>query len=105
MTWNLYADDMDNPFDLEEEDLIVQAAATAAIATALSVIDYSQTYFLKTPYHNPTLTGTTWVAELLTGHSKHVHHELGVHKHVFQALIVALQDAGYTVTVMDTDSL
>ena len=87
---------MDNPFDLEEEDLIVQAAATAAIATALSVIDYSQTYFLKTPYHNSALTGAAWVTELLTGHPKHVRHELGVHKHVFRALIVALQDAGYT---------
>jgi len=37
-----------------------------------------------------------WVTELLTGHPKHVRHELGVHKHVFRALIVALQDAGYT---------
>jgi len=87
---------MDDPFDLEEEDLVVQAAATAAIATALSVIDYSQTYFLKTPYHNSALTGAAWVAELLTGHPKHVCHELGVHKHVFLALIIALQDAGYT---------
>ena len=96
MTWNLYAINMDDPFDLEEEDLIVQAAATAAIATALSVIDYSQTYFLKTPYYNSALTGATWVTELLTGHPKCVCHELEVHKHVFQALIIALQDAGYT---------
>ena len=82
--------------DIEEEDLIIQATATAAISAALAAIDYSQTYYNKIPYHDSALSGAAWVCELLTGHPKHIHKELGVHKHVFWALIVALQDAGHT---------
>ncbi|KAF8235178.1 hypothetical protein L208DRAFT_1175546, partial [Tricholoma matsutake] len=37
------------------------------------------------------LLGIAWVAELLNGHPKHIHCELGVHKHVFQILIAYLQ--------------
>ena len=74
--------------DLDEEDLIIQAAVTAAISVALVVIDYSQTYYNK--------AGAAWVWELLRGHPKCIRKELGVHKYVFQALIVALQDAGCT---------
>src|ERR1700723_2557383 len=80
----------------EEEDLIIQAAATAAISAALAALDYSQIYYDKIPYHDSTLPGVAWVCELLRGHPKRIHKELGVQKHVFWALIVALQDAGYT---------
>jgi hypothetical protein len=92
--------DSDNPGskeELEEEDLIIQAAATAAISTAFAVLDYSQTYYNKTLYHNSALNGAAWVCELLTGHPKHIRKELGVHKHVFWALIVSLQNAGYAL--------
>ena len=82
--------------DLEEEDLIVQATITAAISAALAVVDYSQTYYNKTPYHDSALSSAAWVCELLRGHPKHICKELGVHKHIFQALLVALQDAGHT---------
>ena len=54
--------------DIEEEDLVIQTAVTASISAALATLDYSQRYYNKEP---------------------------GVHKHVFQALIVALQDAGH----------
>ena len=40
--------DSDEEQDLEEENLNVQAAA--AISIAFAVIDYSQTYYDKTPY-------------------------------------------------------
>jgi hypothetical protein len=33
--------------ELKEEDLIIQAAATAAISTAFTVLDYSQTYYSR----------------------------------------------------------
>jgi hypothetical protein len=36
------ANDYDNQFDSEEEDLVIQAAATAAISAALSAIQYTQ---------------------------------------------------------------
>ena len=88
-----YASDEEE--DLDEEDLIVQAAVTAAISAAFVVIDYSQTYYDKTPYHDSALSGAAWVCELLRGHPKRIRKELGVHKHIFRALIVALQDAGH----------
>ena len=88
-----YADEEE---DIEEEDLVIQATTTATISAALAAIDYSQTYYDKTPYHDSALSGAALVCELLTGHPKRIRKELGVHKHVFQALIVALQDAGHT---------
>jgi hypothetical protein len=80
----------------EEEDLIIQATATAAVGAALAALSYSQTYFNKTPYHNSALSGAGWVCELLGGHPERICKELGVHKHVFRALIVSLQNSEYT---------
>jgi hypothetical protein len=95
-TYVLYANNMDDQANMEEEDLIIQAASAAVLASGLAVLKYAQTYLNKTPYHNSMLTGAGWVSELLEGHSKHIRRELGVHKQVFQALITALQNAGYT---------
>jgi hypothetical protein len=93
---NIMIANLDEDKDSKEEDLISQAAATAAISTAFAVIDYSQTYYDKTPYHDSALTNAAWVCELLGGHPKRIRKELGVQKHIFQALIVTLQIAGYT---------
>ena len=90
---NNYASDKE---DIEEEDLIIQTAVTASISAALATLDYSQRYYNKIPYHDSALSGAAWVCELLRGHPKCIHKELGVHNHVFRALIVALQDAGHT---------
>ena len=86
----------DEEEDIEEEDLVIQAAVTTSISAALATLDYSQRYYKKIPYHDSALSGAAWVCELLRGHPKRVCKELGVHKHVFWALIVALQDAGHT---------
>ena len=91
----LNANDMEDHIDLDEEDLVIQAAATAAMAAGLAVLEFSQTYYNKTPYHDSVLTGAGWVHELLEGHPKRIRRELGVHKHVFRALIITLQNAGY----------
>src|SRR6266567_1218838 len=49
----------DNQVDLEdEEDLIIQAAATAVIAAGLAAIEYSWSYYDKTPYHDSVLMET-----------------------------------------------
>ena len=82
-------------YDDDEEDLVIQAAVTAAIAISSALIDYSETYYDKTPYHDSALTGAAWVLELLTGHPKRIRRELGVNKHVFRALIISLGNAGY----------
>ena len=67
--------------------LFTFAAGAAALAYGLPLYD-------KTPYHTSALTGAGWVLELLNGHPECIHNELGVHKHVFYALIDALQNAG-----------
>jgi hypothetical protein len=82
-------------YDEDEEDLVIQAAVTAAIAISSALIDYSETYYDKTPYHDSALTGAAWVLELLTGHPKRIRRELGVNKHIFQALIISLGNARY----------
>jgi len=81
--------------DLDEEDLIIQAAATATIAAGLSAIEHAQTFYDKMPYHDSALSGVAWVLELLGGHPKRIRKELGVHRHVFYALINTLKAAGY----------
>jgi len=86
----------DEEEDIEEEDLIIQAAITASISAALATLDYSQRYYNKIPYHNSALSGAAWVCKLLRGHPKCICKKLEVHKHVFRALIVVLQDAGHT---------
>ena len=42
------------------------------------------------------LTAQMWVIELLAGHPEHIHTELGVHKHVFYAIIDELRELGHT---------
>ena len=46
------------------------------------------------PYHTSILTGEAWVLELMRGHPKQIHCELGVHLHVFQALLSELCSIG-----------
>ena len=80
--------------DLNEEDLVIQAAATATIAAGLSAMEYAQTYYNKRHYHDSALSGIAWVLELLAGHPERIRKELGVHKHVFYSLIDSLKAAG-----------
>jgi hypothetical protein len=87
--------------DLEDDeseggDFMMEAASSAAIAAALSVLQYANRHYNKTPYHNSALTGAAWVIELLCGHPERIRSELGVHKHVFRDLIHTLKAAGLT---------
>jgi hypothetical protein len=49
----------------------------------------------REPYHTSALTGEEWVVELLSGHPERIHCELGVHLHVFDALVSELRDLGH----------
>ena len=42
------------------------------------------------------LTGQMWVIKFLAGHPECIHTELGVHKHVFYAIIDDLHELGHT---------
>ena len=63
------------------------------IVTAAHI--YASPLYNKIPYHTSALTGADWVSELLNGHPEQICNELGVHKHVFYALIDELQLAGH----------
>ena len=47
------------------------------------------------PYHTSILTGAGWLIELLLGHPDRIRCELGVRKHVFEALVDELRLMGY----------
>ena len=47
------------------------------------------------PYHTSILSGCGWVLELWNGHPERIHMELGVHKHVFKALLRELMQHGH----------
>ena len=47
------------------------------------------------PYHTSILSGAGWIVELLNGHPERIHTELGVHKHVFKALVQELKENNY----------
>jgi len=91
--------DDDNEDDEDEikqqrQMLITQAAGifvNTAIAGALTIIEL---LYNKMPYHTSVLTGADWVRELLAGHDRRIQSELGVHKEIFQELLVSLTHSG-----------
>jgi hypothetical protein len=48
----------------------------------------------REPYHTSALSGADWVMELLSGHPERIRCELGVHLHVFDALVSELREMG-----------
>ena len=60
-----------------------------------AIIQYSSGLYDRQDYHTSALSGHAWVLELLTGHPEHIWHELGVQKHVFDKLIIILQELGH----------
>ena len=76
------------------QQLVLQCAVLVTYAAGTTALIYSVPLYNKTPYHTSALTGADWVCELLNGHPECIHNELGVHEHVFNGLIVALQQAG-----------
>ena len=73
---------------------LVQMAGMAITALAAATVEYASPLYDKTPYHTSALSGADWVLELIDGHPERIHCELGVHKHVFHALIAYLQNIG-----------
>ena len=62
----------------------------------LNVAAIIRSRYLKQPWHTSVLTGQMWVIELLAGHPERIRTELGVHKHVFYAIIDELHELGHT---------
>jgi hypothetical protein len=64
-------------------------AAAAAVLQSLYPND-------PIPYHTSILTGEGWVTELLHGNPRCIRCKLGVHHHVFEALVSELRGMGHT---------
>ena len=75
---------------LQQFTLLVITILSAAVS-ALQLLYPSY----PIPYHTLILTGEAWVSELLQGHPKQIHCKLGVHLHVFQALLSELHSMGH----------
>lgn len=100
LTW-MYSSDEDSS-EAEEEQrhqhvrkMMFMAGFTTANIVATAALIYANPLYNKVPYHTSALSGADWVRELLSGHPERIRNELGVHKHVFHALIDELQLAGY----------
>ena len=80
----------------EEQQVLLQYMALFTLAAGAAALAYGLPLYDKTPYHTSALTGAAWVCELLNGHPERIRNELGVHKHIFQDLIAALNQHGMT---------
>ena len=85
--------DSDNEYE-QRRLLMLQCVTLMTCAAGAAALAYGLPLYDKTPYHTSALTGADWVRELLNGHPEWIRNELGVHKHVFNGLITALQQAG-----------
>jgi hypothetical protein len=74
--------------------LMLQCVTLITCAADAAALSYGLPLYDKTPYHTSALTEADWVRELLNSHPEWIRSELGVHKHVFNGLIMALQQAG-----------
>jgi hypothetical protein len=82
--------------DSDRSELLLQYLAMFTLAAGAAALAYGLPLYDKTPYHTSAFTGADWVRELLNGHPERIRNELGVHKHVFSHLILALEQYGVT---------
>jgi hypothetical protein len=89
---------MSDPDDGRIYDVIHDAQQSIAHLLGSVIIPFMvsmlESRFANIPYHTSVLTGQAWVLELLNGHPERIRTELGVHKHVFLALVQELRGLG-----------
>ena len=78
-----------------QQQLIIHHASNAIGFITASLGSAVQSVNRRVPYHTSSLSGEEWVRELLTGHPERIRCELGVHQHVFNALIADLRMRGH----------
>ena len=75
---------------------LVHQCLLSSVAILITVSGWLITStYQKVPYHTSILTGEGWVRELLGGLPKRIRCELGVHSHVFTALVLELRESGH----------
>jgi hypothetical protein len=70
---------------------ILAAVAYYGQAIGIAAILYASPHYWKQPYHTSALTGAAWVKELINGHPDRIWTALGMHLHVFIALVLELR--------------
>ena len=80
----------------EEDEHRQHYAAIFVNVIITAVIMFADDLYNRQDYHTSILSGYGWVLELLSGHPEQIRCELGVHLHVFEALIDELRKMGYT---------
>ena len=83
---------------MDPDDFRRRIALIAGMIILMAVRDCVLLYasrFDKVPQHTSILSGQDWINELIAGHDGRFYNEMGVHKHVFWALVAVLRrDAG-----------
>jgi hypothetical protein len=74
---------------------LVVVLLTHIILTAVAAVLESAYSQAPEAYHTSALSGYAWVMELLTGHPERIRCELGMHRHVFVALVTDLRNLGH----------
>jgi hypothetical protein len=87
-------DDYQEMLQVRRRRLALLSAAVAAIAACEAVIELMTPIINRTPYHTSMLSGEAWVQELLAGHPRRIHNELGVCQQTFLTLVQTLQGIG-----------
>lgn len=70
----------------------LRSAAVMATLAGGAVTTYIAPHVIKTPMYNSAQTGEDYIQELLQVHPDRIHDTLGVHKHVFRALVRELHE-------------
>ena len=74
---------------------IIHYAALIISIIVSATANILQSLYVREPYHTSALSGKAWLLELLCGHPKQIHTELGVSLEVFSNLVQELSDIGY----------
>ena len=69
----------------------MRSAALFSVLGAHTSVSYSFPHILKEPMHDSMRTGEMYIQELLAGHGDRIRNTLGLHRHVFQALVRELK--------------
>ena len=89
--------DSDNPglAHWHRHQRIIRYAALIVSIIVSATANILQSLYVREPYHTSALSGEAWLLELLCGHPKRIHTELGVSLEVFSNLVQELRDIGY----------
>ena len=75
---------------------LVHQCLLSSVAILITVSGWLITStYQNVPYHTSILMGKGCVRELLGGHPERIRCELGVHSHVFTALVLELRESGH----------